>query len=87
MRSFEIDNSRVIEHDSLAPLARPGVCGNGSYLWISLAREEFRAELGNVQDILQSLCGTRLVDLHVADLLNDQLPSHYDYTSLYDVLV
>ncbi|MDM0055497.1 magnesium transporter CorA family protein [Variovorax fucosicus] len=87
MRSLEIDSSRVIEHDSLAPLARPGVCGNGSYLWISLTREEFRAELGNVQDILQALCGTRLVDLHVADLLNDQLPSHYDFTSLYDVLV
>ncbi|RZI77628.1 MAG: magnesium transporter CorA [Variovorax sp.] len=87
MRSFEISPTRVIEHDALAPLARPGVCGDGSFLWISVTREEFRTELQAVQDILQTLSGTQLVDLHVADLLNDQLPSHYDYTSLYDVLV
>jgi Mg2+ and Co2+ transporter CorA len=33
------------------------------------------------------MCGTTLVDLHVSDLLNNQLPSHYDYTSKYDILV
>lgn len=87
MRSFEINGPQVIEHDSLAPLARPGACANGSFVWISLTREEFRADLAAVQGILQTLCDTNLVDLHVADLLNDQLPSHYDYTSLYDVLV
>ncbi|MEJ8858437.1 magnesium transporter CorA family protein [Variovorax robiniae] len=87
MRSFEINGTRVLEHDSLAPLALPGACGVGSYLWISLTREEFRAQLDTVQDILQRLCGTQLVDLHVLDLLNEQLPSHYDYTSIYDVLV
>ena len=43
--------------------------------------------MAEVQNTLQSLCGTQLVDLHVADLLNDQLPSHHDYTSQYDVLV
>ncbi|MEJ8845702.1 magnesium transporter CorA family protein [Variovorax rhizosphaerae] len=87
MRSFEINGPHVREHDALAPLALPGACSGGSYLWISLTREEFRAQLDTVQDILQSLCGTQLVDLHVLDLLNDQLPSHYDYTSIYDVLV
>jgi magnesium transporter len=87
MRSFEISPTRVTEHDALAPLAQPGVCGDGSFLWISVTRDEFRTELQAVQDILQTLSGTQLVDLHVADLLNDQLPSHYDYTSLYDVLV
>ena len=86
MRLFEITGSQVEEHDALAPLALPGACRLG-YLWISLTREEFRASLAQVQGILQSLCGTQLVDLHVSDLLNDQLPSHYDYTSLYDVLV
>ena len=29
----------------------------------------------------------QLVDLHISDLLNNQLPSHYDFTSQYDVLV
>jgi Mg2+ and Co2+ transporter CorA len=40
-----------------------------------------------IQSTLHELTGTTLVDLHVADLLNNQLPSHYDYTSQYDVLV
>jgi len=87
MRSFEINATQVREHDALAALAVPGACGADSYLWISLTREEFRAQLETVQDILQRLCGTQLVDLHVLDLLNEQLPSHYDYTSIYDVLV
>lgn len=87
MRIFEIDRSRVSEHPALAPLALPGACAAQGYLWISLTRDEFRASLPAVQQILQSLCQAQLVDLHVADLLNDQLPSHYDYTSQYDVLV
>lgn len=87
MRIFEITGSQVREHDALAPLAAPGAFADGSYLWLSLTRDELRASLAEVQGTLQTLCGTTLVDLHVADLLNDQLPSHYDYTSLYDVLV
>jgi magnesium transporter len=87
MRIFEISRTQVSEHAALAPLSVPGACGAGGYLWISLTREEFRGALPEVQQILQTLCLTQLVDLHVADLLNDQLPSHYDYTSLYDVLV
>ena len=87
MRIFEINRSQVSEHPALAPLTVPGACAAQGYLWISLTRDEFRASLNEVQQILQSLCLTQLVDLHVADLLNDQLPSHYDYTSQYDVLV
>jgi len=87
MRIFEIDKSQVSEHPALATLALPGACSATGYLWISLTREEFRGTLPQVQQILQSLCQTQLVDLHVADLLNDQLPSHSDYTSQYDILV
>jgi Mg2+ and Co2+ transporter CorA len=87
MRIIEINRSQVSEHQALAPLTVPGACGAQGYLWISLTRNEFRASLPEVQQILQSLCLTQLVDLHVADLLNDQLPSHFDYTSKYDVLV
>jgi magnesium transporter len=86
MRIFEISGSKVTEHNALAPVAVPGACAEG-YLWISLTREEFGTSLAAVQDTLQTLCGTHLVDLHVADLLNDQLPSRYDFTSQYDVLV
>jgi magnesium transporter len=40
-----------------------------------------------LQGALQRWTGGQLVDLHVADLLNNQLPSHFDYTSWYDVMV
>ncbi|MBN9324799.1 MAG: magnesium transporter CorA family protein, partial [Delftia acidovorans] len=43
--------------------------------------------LTEVQRTLQLLSGQQLVDLHVSDLLNAQLPSRYDYTSQYDLLV
>jgi len=86
MRIFKIEGPQVTEHDSLASMALPGACGQG-YLWLSLTRDEFRASLAEVQELLQALCNTQLVDLHVSDLLNDQLPSHFDYTSLYDLLV
>jgi len=86
MRIFKIDGTQVSEHDALAPMAAPGACERG-YLWLSLTREEFQASLPQVQEVLQSLCGTQLLDLHVSDLLNDQLPSRYDYTSQYDLLV
>ncbi|VTU17162.1 magnesium transporter CorA family protein [Variovorax sp. PBL-E5] len=86
MRIFKIEASRVTEHDALAPMAAPDACGQG-YLWLSLTRDEFRTSLAEVQAVLQSLCNTHLVDLHVSDLLNDQLPSRYDYTSQYDLLV
>ncbi|MEJ7687963.1 MAG: magnesium transporter CorA family protein [Variovorax sp.] len=83
MRIFEISCSQITEHDALTQVASAAK----GYLWLSLTRDEFRDSIAAVQDMLQSLCGTQLVDLHVADLLNDQLPSHYDYTSQYDVMV
>ncbi|RYF76383.1 MAG: magnesium transporter CorA, partial [Comamonadaceae bacterium] len=86
MRIFKITDSTATEHASLEAFVAPGACGDG-FLWISMSRDELRASLDRVQTTLQALAGTTLVDLHVADLLNDQLPSHYDYTSLYDILV
>ncbi|RYF21423.1 MAG: magnesium transporter CorA [Comamonadaceae bacterium] len=57
------------------------------YLWIACTRDAFSAELPRLQSALQGLAGLQLVDLHISDLLNAQLPSHYDYTSQYDLLV
>jgi magnesium transporter len=57
------------------------------FLWISSARHEFEVQAGELQGALQRLAGGQLVDLHISDLLNNQLPSHYDYTSWYDMLV
>jgi Mg2+ and Co2+ transporter CorA len=57
------------------------------YLWLSCSRDELAQHQAGVQELLQRLCGLQLVDLHISDLLNAQLPSRYDFTSLYDLLV
>jgi Mg2+ and Co2+ transporter CorA len=57
------------------------------FVWLSLPRSELAANTDAVQARLQALSGVTLVDLHVSDLLNDALPSHFDYTADYDLLV
>jgi Mg2+ and Co2+ transporter CorA len=57
------------------------------FLWWALSRAEVTERLPVLQERLQRWAGGTLVDLHVADLLNAQLPSHFDATSLYDLLV
>ncbi|MDT8999634.1 magnesium transporter CorA family protein [Paucibacter sp. APW11] len=57
------------------------------FVWLSFARAEFEARVPELQASLQHWAGGTLVDLHVSDLLNAQLPSHFDYTSWYDLLV
>lgn len=82
MRVFHINGTAIAESDALA-LQLP----EAGYLWIACARREFEVMLPQIQAALTALAGNALVDLHVSDLLNNQLPSHYDYTSQYDVLV
>ena len=84
MRVFTIipGGHGVVETDAL-----PAGLPPQGFVWIACARHEFETLLGPIQATLQALCGTQLVDLHVSDLLNHQLPSHYDYTSQYDTLV
>ncbi len=59
----------------------------GGFYWVSCSRTEFETQLPALQTMLHQLCGMPLVDLHVSDLLNAHLPSNYDYTSQYDLLV
>jgi Mg2+ and Co2+ transporter CorA len=84
MRVFHITAvSHLISETDVLPLQLPAQ----GFVWIACARREFEVLQLQMQSCLQNLCGTQLVDLHVTDLLNNQLPSHYDYTSQYDVLV
>lgn len=83
MRIFSVAGNTIAETDALAGLQLP----QHGYLWIACARPEFELMQAKIQATLQSLCGIQLVDLHISDLLNQQLRSHYDYTSQYDVLV
>ena len=86
MRIFDIQSAGVQESDSLQSLQERGLGAQG-FVWIACERSEFEACLAPLQAALQNLCGLKLLDLHVTDLLNAQLPSHYDYTSEYDILV
>ncbi|WP_140631150.1 magnesium transporter CorA family protein [Methylibium rhizosphaerae] len=74
------DGARVLDELPQSPPER-------GFLWIASAHQEFEAQVGELQGALQRLAGGQLVDLHISDLLNNQLPSHYDYTSWYDMLV
>ena len=86
MRIFTINGASVAEADHLTPLSDVRLPEQG-YLWISCGRAEFDLMQAQIQAALHALCGMQLVDLHISDLLNQQLPSRYDYTSQYDLLV
>jgi Mg2+ and Co2+ transporter CorA len=82
MRIFHISGEQFTELPDL-----PETLPAGGYLWIGSARREFEVGIATVQAALQRWTGGQIVDLHVSDLLNNQLPSHFDYTSGYDMLV
>src|SRR3989338_6825973 len=82
MRIFHIHNGGVQELTAF-PAQMPAQ----GFVWIACGRPAFQARLAEIQARLQTLVGLQLVDLHVSDLLNAQMPSHYDYTSQYDLLV
>ena len=75
-------------HDSFAELPDwPAALPPQGFLWVTCSRRVFEVQLERAQQHLQRLAGGGLVDLHVSDLINPQLPSQYDYTSWYDLLV
>ena len=82
MRIFHISGDQFSELDDL-PESLPAT----GYLWVGSARREFEVQAATLQAALQRWTGGQLVDLHIADLLNNQLPSHFDDTSWYDMLV
>ncbi|MEO5671228.1 MAG: magnesium transporter CorA family protein [Ramlibacter sp.] len=57
------------------------------FIWIYVERESLEGELARVQQAAQKLGGSAILDLHVKDLGNRDHPSHYDYTSVYDLVV
>lgn len=82
MRLFHISSDGFAELSAL-PDALPPT----GFLWVGCGRREFEVNLAALQQGLQRWAGAGLVDLHVSDLLNLQLPSHFDDTSWYDLLV
>jgi magnesium transporter len=82
MRVFHVLPDQFIELDSL-----PSTLPAAGFLWVGSARHEFDRRVPEVQALLQRCTGGQIVDVHIHDLANNQLPSHYDYTSWYDMLV
>ena len=82
MRVFSISTGNVTETDQL-PESLPAQ----GFVWMAFSRREFEVLQNQVQSTLEALCGASLLDLHVQDVLNNQLPSHFDFTSDYDLLV
>jgi len=82
MRVFHLTAENFVELDAI-PESMPAI----GFIWIGSARREFEVNIAAIQAALQRLGHGHLVDLHIADLLNNQLPSHFDYTSWYDMMV
>lgn len=82
MRAFHI------EPDSFTELpALPDTLPERGFLWLGYGRREFEVGEAAMQQALARWGCGNVVDLHVSDLINNQLPSHFDYTSWYDMLV
>ena len=82
MHVFHVAAEAFAEREGLPETLPPT-----GWLWIATTRREFEVQTGTLQSALQRWTGAALFEPHVADLLNNQLPSHYDYTSWYDILV
>jgi len=82
MRVFHIAADRLQELQAL-PQALPAE----GFVWIGTGRRQFEVHLAEIQAALQRWVGAPLVDLHISDLLNTQLPSQFGDTSWYDLMV
>ena len=57
------------------------------FVWLFLDREEFETHQALLQQAALQLGHSALLDLHCKDLANAAHPSHYDYTSIYDLII
>ena len=57
------------------------------FVWVFLDRDDFEKHQASVQEASNTLGGSMLLDLHRQDLVNPMHPSHYDYTSVYDLII
>ena len=82
LRTFHVSSEHFVELEAL-----PDELPVEGFVWLSCDRQQFAGEHARLQAQVQRWTGAQLVDLHVSDLVNEHLPSHYDDTSWYDLLV
>ncbi|HPK31957.1 magnesium transporter CorA family protein [Ottowia sp.] len=74
--------------DSLRFLdAFPEATTEGGFVWAFLDRADLSREQPALQAAAQRLGGSPLLELHWNDLGSDVHPSHYDGTSVYDIVI
>ena len=57
------------------------------FVWIFLEQHEFESAQSQIQKAALNLGGSTLLDLHCQDLASAVHPSHYDSTSIYDLII
>ena len=57
------------------------------FVWLFLEQHEFEAAQPQIQQAASTLGGSALLDLHCQDLASAVHPSHYDSTSVYDLII
>ena len=77
---FGAGTLRFLDH---LPAQAPDV----GFVWIYLEREHLEQDLPILQRAATHIGGSPMLDLHVKDLGNRSHPSHYDYTSVYDLVI
>lgn len=65
----------------------PAQIEDNAFVWVFVDRHDFEQHAGALQRAAQTLGGSAMLDLHTSDLANDAHPSHYDYTSIYDLVI
>jgi magnesium transporter len=65
----------------------PAKAPTAGFVWVYLERESLGEEVMQLQQAAARLGGSPLLDLHLKDLGNRAHPSHYDYTSVYDLVI
>ncbi len=77
---FTADSLRFLD-------ALPEQLPAGGFIWIYLDRDDFAQHQPILQEAAQRLGGSALLDVHLEDMQNAQHPSHYDFTSIYDLII
>ena len=65
----------------------PSSAPDDGFVWVFTERESFVMDLPKLQFLAQQVGGSALLDLHCQDLASQLHPSHYDYTSVYDLVI
>ena len=82
MKIIEFTGDSMRFADTLPHQAPPD-----GFVWVFLDREEFETHRPRLQQAAQTLGGSAILDLHCQDLASAVHPSHYDYTSIYDLII